>query len=59
MLLLKKALENNIVIVRGLDINNQLSGKLPNEDNGQGRIIVNLSKDTEQMFKFNRIKLKL
>ena len=55
---LKKAQEMNICVVRGVDIDKQISDKMPNEDNGQGCISFSLSQETEQMvysdFKFNQ-----
>ena len=49
MLLLKKVFDNNIVIIRRLQIKDQLSAKMPNEENGQGIMVLNLSQDTEHM----------
>ena len=49
MLLLKQGLDNNIVFVRGIKIEEQLSANIPNEENGAGAMVVNLSQDTEHM----------
>ena len=49
VLLLKKTKDSNIVIVRGLDVNSQISSKPPNEDTGHCRITISLSQDTETM----------
>jgi hypothetical protein len=46
---LKKAQEMNICVVRGIDIDKQISDKMPNEDNGQGCINFSLSQETEKM----------
>ena len=46
---------NNIIIVRGINIESQVSAKLSNEGNGQGKIVINLSQDTENML-FNDIE---
>ena len=49
MLLLKQGLDNNIVFVRGIKIEEQLSANIPNEENGAGAMVVNLSQDTDHM----------
>ena len=49
MLLLKKGYDNNVVFVRGLKIGEQLTAKIPNEQNAEGTMMVNLSQDTEHM----------
>ena len=49
MLLLKKGYDNNVVFVRGLQIEEQLTAKMTNEQNGQDTMVVILSQVTEHM----------
>ena len=49
ILLLKQGYDNNVVFVRGINIEEQLSAKMPNAQNGAGTMILNLSQDTEHM----------